>query len=48
MIIKIKNNFIKNIGTIYTELYETVGKENADRLILIWLKEMDNLFSRNK
>ena len=48
MLQKMKHNFIKNIGVIYTELYEYVGKKDADRLILIWLKEMDNLFSSRK
>ena len=48
MLQKMKHNFIKNIGVIYTELYEYVGKKDADRLMLIWLKEMDELFSARK
>ena len=45
---KIKEKFLKSIGAIYTELYETFGKSNADNIIQMWLKEMSILFLENK
>jgi hypothetical protein len=45
---KIKEKFFKSIGAIYTELYETFGKSNADNIIQMWLKEMSLLFLKNK
>lgn len=48
MIIKIKSDFLKKIGSTYSELYAVVGKENADRLMLNWIKDMHDLFLQRK
>lgn len=48
MIIKIKSDFLKKISSTYTELYNTVGKEHANSLMLNWVKEMHDLFLKRK
>ena len=48
MIVKIHNNFLKKISDIYNELYESLGRAQADNIMLIWLAEIKLLIENKK
>lgn len=48
MLVKIHNNFLKKISDIYNELYETVGRAQADNIMLLWLAEIKLLIEKKK
>jgi hypothetical protein len=48
MIVKIHNNFLKKISDIYNELYESLGRVQADNIMLIWLAEIKLLIENKK
>jgi hypothetical protein len=48
MIVKTHNNFLKKISDIYNELYESLGRAQADNIMLIWLAEIKLLIENKK
>jgi hypothetical protein len=48
MLPKIHNNFLKKISDIYNELYESLGRAQADNIMLIWLAEIKMLLEKKK